>query len=150
MSVQKCAGRRAGIALAEGPGVGVASSVLSDQASSLGGDMSFTGVDPSKIGHVYDYRWYNRSSAAEDCPAGYVEGCDRFLKGVGRAVGGELRAQIQWPILRASTLVGVDGKVRDVFDNQTIEGPLGERIRAGLRSFGASPWPTPRCQIPPS
>jgi outer membrane receptor for ferrienterochelin and colicins len=79
-------------------------------------------------GDVYDYEWYNRSSAAEDCPSGYLQGCDRFLNGVGRALGGELRAQLQWPVLRATTLFGVDGKVRDVYDNQTIEGELGEPV----------------------
>ena len=79
-------------------------------------------------GDLYDYEWYNRSSAAEDCPDGYVQGCDRYLTGVGRALGGELRLQYQWPVLRATTLVGVDGKVRDVHDNQTITGELGEPV----------------------
>ncbi|HEY3494032.1 MAG TPA: TonB-dependent receptor plug domain-containing protein [Polyangiaceae bacterium] len=79
-------------------------------------------------GDLYDYRWYNRSSAAEDCPYGYLEGCDRFLEGVGRSLGGELRAQFQWPVLRASTLLGVDGKVRDVHDNATIEGAIGDPV----------------------
>ncbi|HEU0023745.1 MAG TPA: FtsX-like permease family protein, partial [Thermoleophilaceae bacterium] len=47
----------AGEALADAPGVAVASSVRSDKASSFGSDITVTGVDPSTIGHVYDYRW---------------------------------------------------------------------------------------------
>jgi putative ABC transport system permease protein len=35
----------------------VASSVRSDQASAFGSDVTVTGVDPSTIGQVYDYRW---------------------------------------------------------------------------------------------
>jgi outer membrane receptor for ferrienterochelin and colicins len=79
-------------------------------------------------GDLYAYEWHNRSSAAEDCPEGYLEGCNRFLEGIGRSLGGELRAEFQWPVLRAATLLGIDGKVRDVYDNQTIEGPLGEPL----------------------
>jgi putative ABC transport system permease protein len=47
----------AGKALEEAPGVAVASSVRNDQASSFGSDVSVTGVDPSTISDVYDYRW---------------------------------------------------------------------------------------------
>jgi putative ABC transport system permease protein len=47
----------AGDALAGAPGVAVASSVRNDRASSFGSDVSVTGVQPSTIGHVYDYRW---------------------------------------------------------------------------------------------
>jgi putative ABC transport system permease protein len=47
----------AGEALAQAPGVAVASSVRNDRASSFGSDISVTGIDPSTIGHVYDYRW---------------------------------------------------------------------------------------------
>jgi putative ABC transport system permease protein len=47
----------AGRALADVPGVAAASSVRNDKASSFGSDITVTGVDPSTIGHVYDYRW---------------------------------------------------------------------------------------------
>jgi putative ABC transport system permease protein len=47
----------AGNALADVPGVAAASAVRDDMASSFGSDITVTGVDPSTIGHVYDYRW---------------------------------------------------------------------------------------------
>jgi putative ABC transport system permease protein len=47
----------AGKALADVPGVAAASSVRNDQASSFGSDVSVTGIDPSTISDVYDYRW---------------------------------------------------------------------------------------------
>jgi putative ABC transport system permease protein len=47
----------AGEALERTPGVAVASSVRTDKARSFGSDLSVTGIDPSTIGHVYDYRW---------------------------------------------------------------------------------------------
>ncbi len=74
-------------------------------------------------GDLYDYQWFNQSSAAEDCPEGFTAGCERNLHGVGRTLGGELKTQFQWPILRASTLLGVDAKVRDVEDTLTITNP---------------------------
>jgi putative ABC transport system permease protein len=51
----------AGEALERAPGVAIASSVRNDQGSSFGSDVSVTGVDPSTIGHVYDYRWQKGS-----------------------------------------------------------------------------------------
>ncbi|MEY2934073.1 MAG: hypothetical protein RL033_4822 [Pseudomonadota bacterium] len=75
-------------------------------------------------GDVYDYRWYNRASAAEDCPEEFVTGCERRLKGVGRAVGTELRGTLQWPLLRASTMFGMDAKLRDTRDRLEIEDRL--------------------------
>jgi outer membrane cobalamin receptor len=76
-------------------------------------------------GDLYDYQWYNHTSSAEDCPDGFVDGCHRYLKGVGRTLGGELRATLQWPILRASTLFGVDAKVRNVEDSLSIVNAAG-------------------------
>jgi outer membrane receptor protein involved in Fe transport len=90
-------------------------------------------------GDLYDYQWFNRTSSLEDCPDGFVTGCHRYLKGVGRTLGGEVRTQIQWPILRASTLLGVDAKVRDVEDNLTItenSGPATSPPRGGHRTDG--------------
>jgi putative ABC transport system permease protein len=47
----------AGDALANAPGVAAASAVRDDKASSFGSDIDVTGVDPSTIGNVYDFRW---------------------------------------------------------------------------------------------
>jgi putative ABC transport system permease protein len=47
----------AGDALAGAPGVAAASAVRDDKASSFGSDLAVTGVDPSTIGNVYDFRW---------------------------------------------------------------------------------------------
>ena len=47
----------AGDALASAPGVAAASAVRDDKASSFGSDIDVTGVDPSTIGNVYDFRW---------------------------------------------------------------------------------------------
>jgi outer membrane receptor for ferrienterochelin and colicins len=69
---------------------------------------------------LYDYRWFSRSSAAEDCPEGLFDGCVRRLEAASRALGGELRATLHWPVLRASTLFGMDAKVRDVEDDFDI------------------------------
>jgi hypothetical protein len=65
-----------------------------------------------------------------------------------------VRATIQWPVLRASTLVGIDAKVRDVEDHLYIEAgsvPLGPPPIGGPRtdgllapyvaqSFSPAPW----------
>jgi putative ABC transport system permease protein len=47
----------AGSALAGAPGVAAASAVRDDKASTFGTDVDVTGVDPSTIGNVYDFRW---------------------------------------------------------------------------------------------
>ena len=47
----------AGNALASAPGVAAASAVRNDKASSFGSDIDVTGIDPSTIGNVYDFRW---------------------------------------------------------------------------------------------
>jgi putative ABC transport system permease protein len=47
----------AGHALANAPGVAAASAVRDDKASSFGADLDVTGVDPSTISNVYDFRW---------------------------------------------------------------------------------------------
>lgn len=104
-------------------------------------------------GDVYDYHWYNRASAAEDCPEGFVTGCERRLSGIGRAVGGELRGTLQWPLLRASTMFGIDAKLRDardrleIVDREGTEGtPTGGQRSDGLlapylsQSFSPAAW----------
>ena len=47
----------AGRAIEDAPGVAAASAVRYDLASSFGSDAGVTGVDPSTIGNVYDFRW---------------------------------------------------------------------------------------------
>jgi outer membrane receptor for ferrienterochelin and colicins len=69
---------------------------------------------------LYDYHWYNRVSAAEDCPEGFEDGCERHLEALGRTLGGEIRGTAQWPVLRASTLLGIDAKVRHTDDQTDI------------------------------
>jgi outer membrane receptor for ferrienterochelin and colicins len=78
-------------------------------------------------GDLYDYQWFNHTSAAEDCPDGFTRGCDRYLHGVGRTLGAETNALVQWPIFRATTLFGVDARVRDVEHRLTI----ADRLAAG-------------------
>jgi putative ABC transport system permease protein len=51
-------------AVARAPGVAVSSGVRSDLASVFKSDGSVTGVDPSTIGNVYDYRWDEGSDLA--------------------------------------------------------------------------------------
>ncbi len=51
----------AGNALANAPGVAAASAVRDDKASSFGSEIDVTGVDPSTIGNVYDFRWQKGS-----------------------------------------------------------------------------------------
>jgi outer membrane receptor protein involved in Fe transport len=89
---------------------------------------------------LYDYEWFNSTSAIQDCPADALNGCDRRLHGRGRILGGELRTSVQWPVWRASTLVGVDAKLRDVKDRlvtfdgnrQMVEGPIGSSLTDGI------------------
>jgi outer membrane receptor for ferrienterochelin and colicins len=80
------------------------------------------------FGDLYDYTWYNRSSAAEDCPEGYLEGCDRNLVGVARVLGGELRGELQWPVLRGATLLGVTATGRHTNDELAVTGPVGQPL----------------------
>ncbi len=90
-------------------------------------------------GDLYDYEWHNRTSAPEVCPEGFLTGCQRFLGATGRTLGGEVRAQYQWPILRATTLVGIDARVRDVKDDLSIvelDGPATLPASGGRRTDG--------------
>jgi outer membrane receptor for ferrienterochelin and colicins len=90
------------------------------------------------FGDLYDYAWHNRSSAAEDCPDGFVEGCNRTLVGLGRILGGEVRSEVQWPFLRGVTLVGVTATARSAEDELTVTGPVGPALSplGGLRNDG--------------
>ncbi|HTV22722.1 MAG TPA: TonB-dependent receptor [Polyangiaceae bacterium] len=79
-------------------------------------------------GDLYDYRWRNRSSAAEDCFGGVPLGCTQYLLGVGNTLGTDAQLRLSWwPELRFQTLVGLDAKQRfiesdyDVVDRESGE-----------------------------
>jgi len=79
-------------------------------------------------GDLYDYRWRNKSSAAEDCFGGVPLGCTQQLLGKGHTVGADAQVRFTWfPELRLETLVGLDAKQRiivsdyDVIDLETSE-----------------------------
>lgn len=56
---------------------------------------------------AYTYDWYNKSSAAEDCFEGQVDGCARNLRGRSRWLGAEVRGTFDW--LKTSRLVSMLG-----------------------------------------
>lgn len=67
---------------------------------------------------LYDYDWYNKSSAAEDCFDGQVDGCDRNLRGRARWLGAEVRGSFDW--LKSGnfvTTVGTDARRETVIAN---------------------------------
>ena len=75
---------------------------------------------------LYRYHWFNRTSAAEDCFNGGLEGCTSELTVLGTKIGGESELEFSWfPPLRLSTLVGAGVKGRmidsdlDVTDRAT-------------------------------
>jgi putative ABC transport system permease protein len=98
----------AGDALAGAPGVAVASSVRNDRASSFGSDISVTGVDPSTISHVYDYRW--------------EKGSDTLLLALG----------FDGAIVRNSFAEDHDLKVGSAF---AITTPQGKKASLGVRGI---------------
>lgn len=55
----------------------------------------------------YNYDWYNKSSAAEDCFEGQIDGCNRNLRARSRWVGGEVRGSFDW--LKTGRLVSMLG-----------------------------------------
>lgn len=59
-----------------------------------------------------DYRWFSRRSAAEECPEGLVNGCERTLVGGGTSGGADLRLSLDLPELSGTTLFGVDTRLR--------------------------------------
>jgi outer membrane receptor protein involved in Fe transport len=79
-------------------------------------------------GDIYEYRWTNSSSAAEDCSGDTPQGCTQYLVGGGDTLGSEAQMRLSWvPELRLFTLIGVDAKTRfidsdyDVVDHATGE-----------------------------
>jgi outer membrane receptor for ferrienterochelin and colicins len=58
------------------------------------------------------YFWFSRRSAAEECPEGLLNGCERSLTGGGSSGGADARLSIDVPELRGTTMLGVDSRVR--------------------------------------
>lgn len=70
----------------------------------------------------YDYRWFNRSSAPEDCDTGQSQGCDQLLEGRTRVLGAELQGSYDWDSARThSSLLGVDARLRHVVSETILE-----------------------------
>lgn len=65
-------------------------------------------------GLLNQYRWFSRSSAAEECPEGLASGCERTLIGNGRSGGADVRLSVQAPEAKLSALLGVDSRLRGV------------------------------------
>jgi putative ABC transport system permease protein len=99
-------------AVADVPGVAVASSVRNDQASSFGSDVSVTGIEPATIGQVYDYRW--------------DKGSDNVLLSLG----------FDGAIVRSAFADAHDLKVGSQF---AITTPQGKRVRLGVRGIYEPP-----------
>jgi outer membrane cobalamin receptor len=71
---------------------------------------------------VNHYHWSNSSAAAEDCLPGQLEGCRRRLDGVGRKLGAELQASVDWfEDGRVVTLAGVDARLQDASSRFAFE-----------------------------
>jgi outer membrane receptor for ferrienterochelin and colicins len=79
---------------------------------------------------LYDYRWRNASSAAEDCFGNGALGCTQYLLGVGNALGADAQLRLSWlPELRLETLIGTDAKVRFIRSNyDVIDRASGEKL----------------------
>lgn len=80
----------------------------------------------------YTYDWYDRSSAAEDCYDGQLDGCNRYLGARSRWVGTEVRGRFDWAKTgQVVSLVGVDTRYERV-DAVSRAGALGVGPRADL------------------
>lgn len=87
-------------------------------------------------GDIYDYRWYDTSSAAEDCLTDQLDGCRRDLFGVARWFGAEIQSNFDWfEDNRLTTLLGIDGRLRDVGSRLKIEDRLSGQDAAGLPAY---------------
>jgi putative ABC transport system permease protein len=102
----------AGRALASAPGVAAASAVRDDKASSFGADLDVTGVDPSTISNVYDFRW--------------KKGSDNVLLSLG----------FDGAIVRSKF---ADDNNLDVGDKFTIETPQGKKAPLVVRGIYKPP-----------
>ena len=102
----------AGHALAAAPGVAAASAVRDDKASSFDTDIDVTGVDPSTISNVYDFRW--------------KKGSDNVLLSLG----------FDGAIVRSKF---ADDNNLDVGDKFTIETPQGKKAPLVVRGIYKPP-----------
>jgi outer membrane receptor for ferrienterochelin and colicins len=71
-------------------------------------------------GLLNDYTWFSRRSAAEECPDGLLAGCERTLVGIGKSGGADLRILLDEPSWRASTMLGVDSRLRHARSELTV------------------------------
>ena len=83
----------------------------------------------------YSYDWYNRSSAAEDCFDGQVDGCHRNLRARSKWVGTEVRGKLDWlKSGRLVSMIGVDTRYESVLARAVTEGldtGSGNSVTAG-------------------
>jgi outer membrane receptor for ferrienterochelin and colicins len=102
---------------------------------------------------AYNYDWYNKTSAAEDCFDGQLDGCNRNLRARSRWVGSEVRGKFDWlKTNQLVTMVGVDARYETVRAASTVTpGGQGDTVVAGNVDIGnlrmgvygqqiASPW----------
>jgi hypothetical protein len=68
-----------------------------------------------------DYTWFSRRSAAEECPEGLIGGCERTLVGVGKSGGADVRLTVDEPSWHASTMLGVDSRLRHARSELVVE-----------------------------
>ena len=101
----------------------------------------------------YHYDWYSKSSAAENCFEGQLDGCNRNLRARSRWVGGEVRGSFDWlKTGRLVSMIGVDARRESVVAG-TETNPAGagaratsggvdaENVRLGVYAQQtASPW----------
>jgi outer membrane receptor for ferrienterochelin and colicins len=78
------------------------------------------GLSVRAYGLLNDYRWIARRSAAEDCPEGLLDGCQRRLDSVGKSGGADVRVSVDEPELYGSTMLGVDTRVRNASSDLTV------------------------------
>jgi len=72
------------------------------------------------------YRWFNSSSAAEDCESWQITGCRYDLRGNGRRLGADVRGTFDWnDPLHMSTVLGGSVQVRDVYSSMFAHSQLG-------------------------
>jgi outer membrane receptor for ferrienterochelin and colicins len=105
-----------------------------------------TSLNSRLYGDLYDYQWHNHSTAAEDCLAGQLSGCERTLHGASQWGGAEIQARFDWfKTGYLTTLVGADAKLRRVSSDfdivDRVSGSTGEAARSYTRvDYGAAAY----------
>lgn len=82
-------------------------------------------------GLLNDYTWFSRRSAAEECPEGLIGGCERTLVGVGKSGGADVRLTVAEPSWHASTMLGVDSRLRHARSELVVE----DRVTGAVAPF---------------